>query len=168
MLHTDDLATALDLAPAMIRRPDGHILHWTSGMIPIYGYGPAEAVGRISHTLLQTQFSEPLPIIQEKLFRDGRWNGEFIHRHKDGHFIHVASLWTLQPHGDKPTVIEVCSDISARVAAVEALKAAQTQLAEINAELEERVEDRTRRLEDANGQLEAFAYSTAHDFGAAL
>src|SRR3954447_18948998 len=95
-------------AQAIIRDPAGSIQFWGQGPSRRYGFSAAEAVGRISHELLRTEFPHPLRLIEEELLDMGEWEGEVIHYRQDGHAISVLSHWELW-HKSK-MVIEVHAD----------------------------------------------------------
>src|SRR5207253_2250301 len=65
--RSSDLDQALDAAQALVRDLDDCILHWTGGAARLYGWSAAEAIGRVSHELLRTEFPQPLEAIREAL-----------------------------------------------------------------------------------------------------
>ena len=105
---------AFDLSHGMLCALDGTITFWAAGMERLYGYTAEEAIGQTSQALLDTQFPIPLPQIIEILSRDGQWQGELAHRHRDGSIIEVASHWALQrgPEGEATGITKVNNDIS--------------------------------------------------------
>src|SRR4029077_8294933 len=88
-------ASILDLAQVLVRDMDSRIVLWTRGAEKLYGFPASETVGRVSHELFRTEFPEPLAQIQETLLQTGAWEGELVHRKRDGSFVVVASLWIL-------------------------------------------------------------------------
>src|SRR3954447_12074460 len=52
-------AQILDLAPVLIRNLAGEIVFWNTGAQRMYGWQKEEALGRVSHKLLQTVHPEP-------------------------------------------------------------------------------------------------------------
>jgi PAS domain S-box-containing protein len=123
-------ASILDLTQVLVRDMDDRIVLWNRGAEKLYGYTLEEALGRSSHGLLRTEFPEPLNIIQERLMRTGEWEGELVHRKRDGSRIVVASVWTLERHlnGQPWRILEANTDITARKRAEEAVKLAQARL----------------------------------------
>ena len=111
-----ELAQALEVAQALVRDLDGRITYWSSGAARLYGFTAAEAIGRVSHELLQTEFPLPLEEIRSALQAAGRWQGELVHMAKDGRRIHVAAQWILQRRRreESASVIEVTTDVTAQ------------------------------------------------------
>jgi light-regulated signal transduction histidine kinase (bacteriophytochrome) len=62
----------------------------------------------------------------------------------------------------------VAYDITERKKAEDALMRSEAEVRKLNAELEQRVAERTSQLEIANQELESFAYSVSHDLRAPL
>jgi PAS domain S-box-containing protein len=135
-------AHLLDLSSDAILVRDGQnrILEWNRAAEKMYGFAREEALGRISHELLRTEFPEPLPGILEILLRDGRWSGELIHTCRSGSRIVTLSRWVAErdKKGGLIHILESNNDISERVRAQEELRR-------------------------ANRDLEQFAFSASHD-----
>ncbi len=135
-------ARLLDLSgdAILVRDRQDRIVYWNRGAEEIYGFTREEAIGKISHDLLRTEFPEPLPRILEILLRDGRWSGELSHACRSGSRIVTLSRWVAEhdANGEVFRILESNNDITERV----------------------HVQAQLRR---ANQDLEHFAYSAAHD-----
>jgi PAS domain S-box-containing protein len=105
---------AFGVSPGMIRARDGTITFWSQGCERLYGYSSEQALGRISHVLLQTRFPRPLRELEATLQSGGEWHGELLHRRSDGSELRVASHWLLHRNLDAgaDAVIEVNSDLT--------------------------------------------------------
>ena len=107
-------AAGLSLAQVMTRRFAGEIQYWSRGMERLYGFTPAEAVGRISHELLRTEFPLSRVAVDDELLERAEWTGELRHRHRDGQEVVVVSHQSLHRDsgGAMPLVTEVNNDIT--------------------------------------------------------
>ena len=110
----DQMSHAFDLAPMMVRDLDDRIILWTTGLERLYGYTAAEAVGQITPELLKTEFVVPVQEIREELSRNGRWEGDLIRFHRDGHRVIVATQWVLHrdQSGTAVSILEINIDVS--------------------------------------------------------
>jgi len=106
------LAEYLWHAPVFVRKRNAEIMYWTIGAEELYGFSPEEAVGRISHDLLQTTFPQELALIDSRLETERQWHGRLEHITRDGRRIWTESLWRLR-QGD--VVVEQNTDVSDRV-----------------------------------------------------
>ena len=79
----------------MIRDIGGRISFWNRGANEMYGWAREEAIGNISHKLLETRFPQSLKEIEADLFEKGRWEGQLVHTKRNGSLIVVKSRWVL-------------------------------------------------------------------------
>ena len=95
---------------------DGAISYWNLGAKWLYGWRKSQAIGKNIHDLLQTEWTQPVEVIQKVFFERGSWQGELVRTKADGTKITVASRWTLQHDDrDKPVaILEISNDISDR------------------------------------------------------
>ena len=151
-------AELLDVAhdSIIVRDLKGVISFWNKGAETTYGWSREEAVGKVSHVLLQTKFLQPLLEINATLLRDGTWEGELEHARSDGSRITALGRWVLQ-RGEPLKVLEINTDITRR-------KRAEDEVHALNQYLE----CRNSELAAANEDLEAFTRSVAHDLRAPL
>jgi PAS domain S-box-containing protein len=100
------------------------ISYWNQGAESLYGWRSEEAIGRVSHELMQTVFPAPLEEITAQLLGSNRWEGELIHTKRDGAPVTVASRWSVQRNqrGLPVAILETNNDISERKRAEEALR----------------------------------------------
>ena len=117
----------------LVRDPHDVITFWNRGAEELYGWSSEEALGKVTHALLQTILPVPLAEITATLHGTGRWEGELVHTRRDGTQLHVASRWSLQrdDHGRPIGTLETNNDITDRRRAADELRRAQeTYLAE--------------------------------------
>jgi PAS domain S-box-containing protein len=100
---------ALSHEPTFAWRLDGAIDFWNAGAERLYGFSSAEAIGRVSHVLLQTKFPIPFVELRANLLKNGYWSGELRHVCKDEREVIVDSR--MQVFGDE-IVLEANRDIS--------------------------------------------------------
>ena len=160
--HTSDLLDAVfSSSPVAMIAGDlgGDVVLWNPAAERLYGYSEEEILGR------------PL----ERLVPDGELAAHRAHRdevrtgrallsldsagvRKDG--TEVAVSLSYAPMHDQNArvvgVMVIAEDIARR-------KAAEDELRRVNAEFDERVRERMLSLAETNTELEAFAYSVAHD-----
>jgi PAS domain S-box-containing protein len=130
-------ARILDSAQVFVRDMESRVVLWPRGAEKLYGFTPQEALGILSHDLFHTQFPEPLEAIEKKLFETGVWEGELIHRKRDGMTIVVSSAWVLHRNsqGQAIRILETNTDITGRKQAEERLAGQSEELSRQAAEL---------------------------------
>jgi len=149
-------ARLLDLShdAIIVRDVQGRIRYWNRGAEELYGWSRQEALGKISHHLLHTEYVTPLKQLTEELHRTNRWIGELVHRTRDGRRVTVLVRKTLDRdrHGHPASVVENITDMTDRKQA-EATQRRVEVLAASNQKLEKEMA-RRQTVEEALKQSE--------------
>jgi PAS domain S-box-containing protein len=140
----------------------GSIVYWNRAAEQLYGFTKQEAVGQISHDLLQTVFPQGRAAFEAALEHADVWAGELRHTKKDGEPVAVESrMRRITEASGVRLVLEVNRDISQR-------KRDEEEIRRLNENLERLVQERTAQLEEVVQSLQSFSYSVSHDLRAPL
>jgi len=104
---------ALERTNVLIREREGTITFWSQGMVQLYGFSAAQAVGQPAHQLLKTEFPGGLEGPEAVLMERGEWAGAVVQRHQNGEVVIAGTQWSLWRGADRTAVTEVYNDVSA-------------------------------------------------------
>ena len=125
-------ARLLDLSndAIIVRDAADKITYWNKGAEYIYGYTREEALGKITHDILKTEHLEPLSKMNQKLWRDKRWEGEIVHTRRDGTRLTMFSRWALDRDGDgnRTYILETNNDITQRKRTEEKIRESEERM----------------------------------------
>ena len=142
----------------IVRNPDLTIRYWNKGAEHLYGWTSQEVLGKTMAEQLHGQPQMLAERMDQLLASGGEWTGELEKRTRSGGAVYVQARWVaMRDDADQINgVMVINTDITER-------KRARDEILWLNANLEERVQQRTTQLAFANKQLEGFSYSLSHD-----
>ena len=141
---------------------DGLLLMVNPALVRLYGCeSAAELIGTPVAELVIQDERERIRAYAEQRERGEAAPSNYLtrSRRRDGTELEIeVDVSTFELHGS-PHILFLLRDVTARRQAEESLR-------ELNEQLEARVQERTRQLEQANHELESFSYSVSHDLQA--
>ena len=160
------MSQAIESSPVVVMITDqqGLIEYVNPKFTEVTGYSSRETLGRTPSILKSGRTSAAVYRDLWTTIRTGaEWRGELLNRKKNGDLLwEDTRISSLRDELGKIThFIAVKEDITER-------KAAEAKIVQLNADLEQRVAERTRQLTASNKELESFSYSISHDLRAPL
>src|SRR5436190_7063173 len=86
LLTIREQAALLEVAQEaiLVRELGGTIIFWNRAAEQLYGWAREEAVGNDTRAILATHFPRPFGELLSELRDTGRWEGELVHRRRNG------------------------------------------------------------------------------------
>jgi PAS domain S-box-containing protein len=157
--------TLIEESPVAIRiSRTGKTLYANKKFLRQYGYTDVGEI--VDHHIFEQWAPESRTMIEERTLQrnaGGEVSAEYegVGQRKDGSQFPVLVAATEVELADGKALISFLADITER-------KQAEKKIHQLNAELEQRVSERTLELAATNQELEAFSYSVSHDLRAPL
>jgi PAS domain S-box-containing protein len=160
-----DLKSALDEhAIVIITDPKGRITYANDKFCAISKYSREELLGQDHRLINSGHHSKEFIRNLWKTIKQGHvWRGEMKNKAKDNssYWVDTTIVPFLDERGNPNRFVVIRTDITER-------KAAEEHILQLNADLEQRVAERTAELSAANQELQAFSNSVSHDLRSPL
>jgi PAS domain S-box-containing protein len=152
-------AKVFNLVPETLtitRISDGRYVEVNHNWQPMIGYAKEDAIGHTSAELNVWAESAQRQRIVETIRQDGEIHGvDATFKHKDGHLLYAKVSASLFESDSEQYMMLAVQDVTAQ-------REAQQQIVELNQQLEQRVQQRTLNLEQANAELAATLQTLRH------